>query len=148
MNLINSRINMIKEGRNEHFVTELQTGYVVFCDHQTFKGYALFLCKRKASELHELGAVFKKKFLYEMSVVAEAVHTVFKPDKLNYELLGNAEPHLHWHIIPRYLNDPAWGHPIWRLSKARRESILFDEVSMEPMKLKLKETIYKLLKIS
>jgi diadenosine tetraphosphate (Ap4A) HIT family hydrolase len=63
-------------------------------------------------------------------------------------LLGNAEPHLHWHIIPRYLNDPAWGHPIWRLSKARRESILFDEVSMEPMKLKLKETIYKLLKIS
>ena len=32
---------------------------------------------------------------------------------MNYELLGNSDPHLHWHIIPRYKTDPRWGAPIW-----------------------------------
>jgi hypothetical protein len=32
---------------------------------------------------------------------------------MNYELLGNTDPHLHWHIVPRYKTDPRWGQPIW-----------------------------------
>lgn len=36
-----------------------------------------------------------------------------KPDHMNYELLGNSVPHLHWHIAPRYKTDPRWGRPIW-----------------------------------
>ena len=26
----------------------------------------------------------------------------FKPAHMNYSLLGNYFPHLHWHLIPRY----------------------------------------------
>lgn len=148
MSLISCRINMILEESNKYFVVELQTGYVVFCDDQTFRGYTLFLCKQNKTELHDLSPGFRDKFLFEMSIVAEAVWIVFKPDKLNYELLGNAEPHLHWHIIPRYLGDPAWGHPIWWLPKLEREKIHFDEKVMKLNKLKLKRIIYKLLKNS
>jgi hypothetical protein len=25
---------------------------------------------------------------------------VFKPDKINYELLGNGCPHIHWNLYP------------------------------------------------
>ncbi len=32
---------------------------------------------------------------------------------MNYELLGNTNPSLHWHVIPRYKDDPRWGQPIW-----------------------------------
>ena len=36
-----------------------------------------------------------------------------RPDHVNVESLGNVVPHLHWHIIPRYVGDARWGMPIW-----------------------------------
>jgi len=42
-----------------------------------------------------------------------AVLAVAEPDHMNIESLGNVVAHLHWHIIPRYRNDPRWGQPIW-----------------------------------
>jgi diadenosine tetraphosphate (Ap4A) HIT family hydrolase len=35
----------------------------------------------------------------------------FQPVKMNYQTLGNALPHLHTHLIPRYADDPAPGFP-------------------------------------
>ncbi len=52
-----------------------------------------------------------------MLTVARAVEQHFDPAKLNYMMLGNAVPHLHTHIVPRYLNDPDPGRPplfMWR----------------------------------
>jgi diadenosine tetraphosphate (Ap4A) HIT family hydrolase len=48
-----------------------------------------------------------------MAHVAEAVFRAFAPRKLNYELLGNSVSHLHWHIFPRYDNDPNPQWPVW-----------------------------------
>ncbi|MCJ8007816.1 HIT family protein [Lederbergia wuyishanensis] len=115
--LICNRINMIKEGTNKYFVAELETGYVVIGDHQYFEGYTLFLCKEHKHELHELNSDYKQKFLIEMSTVSEAVFRAFKPDKLNYELLGNGDSHMHWHIFPRRLNEPNPTYPVWWTSR-------------------------------
>ncbi|NLM33992.1 MAG: HIT domain-containing protein [Clostridiales bacterium] len=65
------------------------------------KGYTLFLCKEHVTELHQLAHDFKMKCLEEMSLVAVAVYKVFKPEKMNYELLGNGDSHVHWHLFPR-----------------------------------------------
>jgi diadenosine tetraphosphate (Ap4A) HIT family hydrolase len=42
-----------------------------------------------------------------------AVTRAVRPDHVNVAALGNVVPHLHWHVIPRYLGDPRWGAPIW-----------------------------------
>ncbi|MDD5253576.1 MAG: HIT family protein [Candidatus Nanoarchaeia archaeon] len=118
--LICERISAIKENKNPCFVKELETGYVVLGDFQFYKGYTLFLCKKHVQELHELNPEFKSKFLNEMSLVSEAVFKAFKPLKLNYELLGNSESHLHWHIFPRHLNDPNPKNPVWIIDKKVR----------------------------
>ena len=120
--LICNRIQLIKEGKNPYFVCELKTGYVVLGDHQRFKGYTLFLCKEHASELHFLSKEFKTNFLEEMTLVAEAIYNVYKPDKMNYELLGNGDSHLHWHLFPRFDGDlGTYGNngkgPVWWLPK-------------------------------
>ncbi len=36
---------------------------------------------------------------------------------MNYTSLGNVVPHLHWHIVPRYRQDPRWGGPIYTTTR-------------------------------
>ena len=65
------------------------------------------------------------KFLEEMSIVSEAVSKAFHAEKINYELLGNGDTHLHWHLFPRVSGDlegcgnngkgPAWWYPMEKM---------------------------------
>jgi diadenosine tetraphosphate (Ap4A) HIT family hydrolase len=32
---------------------------------------------------------------------------------VNLASLGNITPHLHWHVIPRFADDPHFPNPIW-----------------------------------
>ena len=118
--MICQRIEQIEKGENPCFITEMKTGYVVFGDHQFYPGYSLFLSKIHAEELHDLVFDVKKQFLMEMTFVAEAIYKVFKPSKLNYELLGNKDRHMHWHLYPRYEDDPDPNKPIWSFPKEKR----------------------------
>ena len=118
MCLICDRIELIKQGRNPHFVKELETGYVVIGDGQYFKGYTLFLAKKHVTELHQMEPEEKLKFLEEMSIVQEAVAKAFHAEKMNIELLGNGDAHVHWHLFPRKSGDMNdYGHngrgPVW-----------------------------------
>jgi len=118
--LICDRIGLIRAGNNPHFVAETETGFVVIGDQQLFRGYTLFLCKEHKQELHELESDFRKQFLWEMSEVAESVFRAFTPRKLNYELLGNTDHHLHWHIFPRHADDPMPNRTVWNVPKEIR----------------------------
>ncbi len=113
--LICERIDMIRQGVNPYFVAELETGYVVLGDHQHFHGYTLFLCKVHASELFHLPNDFRQKHMDEMVLVAKAVYEAFAPEKLNYELLGNGDSHIHWHLFPRNTGDTPKKGPVWQL---------------------------------
>ena len=72
---------------------------------QHFEGYTLFLCKQHVTELFLLEPKYKIKFLEEMSIVAQAVALAFKAEKMNVELLGNGDAHVHWHLFPRVKGD-------------------------------------------
>ncbi len=98
---------------NPYFVADLESGYAVLGDNQYVPGYTLFISKTCVPELHELAPERRSRFLDEMATVAEAVFRAFEPRKLNYELLGNSVAHLHWHLIPRYADDPKPEWPIW-----------------------------------
>ena len=118
MCLICERIELIKQGKNPHFVKEFETGYVVIGDGQYFKGYTLFLAKEHVTELHQMEYETKIKFLEEMSIVQEAVAKAFQAEKMNIELLGNGDAHVHWHLFPRKAGDmQGYGHngrgPVW-----------------------------------
>ena len=152
MCFICDRIEMIKQSANPCFVKELETGYVVMGDNQHFKGYTLFLCKEHKTELFHLDHEYKMKFLLEMSLVAQAVSNAFGAEKMNYELLGNGETHLHWHLFPRVNGDienygncgkgPVWWYPMEKMySDDNRPTA--DE--LEEMKVRLNKELTKVL---
>ena len=152
MCFICERIGMIQKGTNPYFVKELETGYVVIGDHQHFKGYTLFLFKEHVTELHLIDRSTKMKFLEEMSIVAQAVQNAFGAEKMNYEMLGNGEAHMHWHLFPRRKNDlgeygnngkgPVWWYPMDKMyADANKPS----EVELNDMKSRLIFELDKLL---
>ena len=98
---------------NPYLVAELETGYAVLADNQHIPGYTIFVLKTCVPELHDLSPEVRSRFLDEMALVAEAVFRAFAPRKLNEELLGNSVAHLHWHIFPRYADDPNPQWPVW-----------------------------------
>lgn len=150
--LVCDRIELIKKGENPYFVCELETGYVVLGDYQRFKGYTLFLCKKHFQELHQLPKDFKLKFLEEMSLVGEAVFMVYQPDKLNYELLGNGDSHLHFHLFPRRAGDlEGYGNegkgPVWWLPREEmyNEKYRLNSIDLNQEVKRLKEAIFHLI---
>ena len=154
MCLICDRIEMIKQGTNPFFVKELETGYVVIGDNQHFYGYTLFLYKNHGNktEIFHLEKDERSKFLEEMTIVAEAVSKAFGAEKMNYELLGMGDAHLHWHLYPRRNGDianygnngkgPVWWYPMEKMySDDNRPT----EEELEQMKSKLLIELDKLL---
>lgn len=145
--LICDRIELIKQKKNPYFVKEMKSGYVVVGDGQFYKGYTLLLNKVHASELHQIDKQSQLEFLSDMAIVAEAVWNVFKPDKLNYELLGNTDEHMHWHIFPRRKTDPKPYTGVWAVDKSIRKDEKFNPTSEELKKMTkiLSKEINKLL---
>ena len=87
-----------------------------------------------------------------MSVVAEAVAKAFGAEKMNYELLGNGDTHLHWHLFPRVSGDlegygnngkgPVWWYPMDKMYDPNNRP---SEPELNEMKAKLEMELDKLL---
>jgi diadenosine tetraphosphate (Ap4A) HIT family hydrolase len=117
---------------NPYFVAALETGNVVLGWNQMIPGYTLFLSKTHAPELHDLPADVRPRHLREMDFVAEGVYRAFTPRKLNIESLGNSVAHLHWHIFPRYDNDPNPRFPVWN-NEAWMQASRITEIDAETL---------------
>jgi diadenosine tetraphosphate (Ap4A) HIT family hydrolase len=94
-------------------VRELPASMAILGHDQFYRGYTVVIAKTHATELYRLGVDELAQYLGDMVGMARAIDEAFKPRKMNYECLGNTVPHLHWHLFPRYADDPNPTRPIW-----------------------------------
>ncbi|GFO70088.1 HIT family protein [Geomonas limicola] len=94
-------------------VIELTQTKVSLNRDQFFKGYCFVYAKDHVTELFHLDEAVRNQVMAEVTAVAQVLYNLFAPDKINYELLGNMAPHMHWHIVPRFASDPLWPRPHW-----------------------------------
>src|SRR5262249_18277808 len=100
---------------------------------QFYRGYCVLVSRTHAHELSALPDPERRAYLDEMCLLAHAIETCFQPHKLNYELLGNQVPHLHWHLFPRFRHDPALLSPVWlALDRAERDPELRRQMETGP----------------
>ena len=97
------------------FVSKLSVSSLYLTKNQTYRGYCqLIFDPRHVSRLDQLSHQEWTALAADLFIAQQAVVRVVRPDHVNVESLGNIIPHLHWHIVPRFLDDPTWGAPIWQ----------------------------------
>jgi diadenosine tetraphosphate (Ap4A) HIT family hydrolase len=103
------------KGDNDSSV-QVFTGEVaeVYLERRTrLPGYCIVVWRHgHVAEPTDLDPGQASRYWAEVLAVGWAVRTRFAPVKMNYLTLGNTVPHLHTHVLPRYLDDPAPGGPI------------------------------------
>lgn len=73
--------------------------------NQNYLGRCIIWCKREDIEdLSECTDAERDELFEIIKELKRAAEKLFQPDSLNYAFLGNMEPHLHGHFIPRYQN--------------------------------------------
>ncbi len=105
-----------ESGGARFFVGDFADGYLQRRAPQ--EGYTIVAFHRRhVPDLTSLTREESAGFWNDAIVVARALESVFTPCHLNYNVLGNAVPHVHVHIVPRYLDDPCPGMPLkpWNL---------------------------------
>jgi diadenosine tetraphosphate (Ap4A) HIT family hydrolase len=83
---------------------------------QFFPGWSVLVLRRHATELFHLTAAERARLIEEVSDLARALAAAFGARKVNYALLGNQLPHIHWHVIPRLGDDPAPREPAFAVA--------------------------------
>lgn len=104
--LIHKRVKSAQAGENPSVICRVSSGWVVLGDMQFLRGYSLLLPDPVVPDLNALSREDRMRYLYEMSVVGDALLEVTGACRINYEILCNLEPALHAHVFPRYLSEP------------------------------------------
>jgi diadenosine tetraphosphate (Ap4A) HIT family hydrolase len=120
-------IDRIKASAFPDFIAELKSCYVILGDQQFYRGYCVLFAKLHATELYLMPADAARLLSDEMRLVAEAIAVVAKPWKMNYECLGNSEPHVHWHLLPRHETDEMRHGPVWLRPESERRVALEED---------------------
>lgn len=87
-------------------IRRLESGWAVLSVYQGFRGYSMLLPDPVVPSLNALTADQRQIFLNDMGRLGDALLEVTHASRINYEILGNAEPALHAHLIPRYHHEP------------------------------------------
>jgi diadenosine tetraphosphate (Ap4A) HIT family hydrolase len=88
-------------------IASLPSGWAVFGERQFVYGYALLLPDPVVPDINSLGANERAQFLFDMTLIGDALLAVTGALRINYAIFGNLEPALHAHIVPRYADEPA-----------------------------------------
>jgi diadenosine tetraphosphate (Ap4A) HIT family hydrolase len=86
---------------------------IIRVESQEYVGFCRVVLKRHVAEMTDLNLVERSRLMNVVYAVETVLREVYQPTKINLATLGNIVPHLHWHIIPRFQDDPHFPNPIW-----------------------------------
>ena len=91
-------------------IGELAASKVYLFKEQSHKGRVIVASPLHVSEITALSVTERAAFMEDVNRVAEAIHRLYKPTKVNYGAYGDTGHHLHFHLVPKYANDEfEWG---------------------------------------
>ena len=90
-------------------ICELETSKVYLFKEQSHPGRVIVAHKKHVSELIELDEKERAAYMEDIAKVAETLHKLYHPQKINYGAYGDTGHHLHFHLVPKYKDQYEWG---------------------------------------
>ena len=81
-------------------IGELESSKVYLFREQSHKGRVIVAHKKHVSEITDLTKEERALYMEDIAKVADAMHKIFHPDKVNYGAYGDTGSHLHFHLVP------------------------------------------------
>jgi len=101
------------EDNDSQIIWQGDDSRIILIDDPFLPGFCRVIWNRHVSEMTDLSFVERELLMTLVFAVEDAVRHVMRPDKINLASMGNMVPHLHWHVVPRYSDDPFFPATIW-----------------------------------
>lgn len=86
---------------------------VVHVNEPGYPGFCRVIWRSHVKEMTDLSEDDRIHLMEVVFAVESVLREQIEPAKINLASLGNLVPHLHWHVIPRFDDDPHFPQPIW-----------------------------------
>ena len=86
---------------------------VIRADEPGFPAFYRVVWNDHAAEFSDLSPDERRECIEAVVQVEAALRAHLAPDKINLAALGNAVPHLHWHVIARFAWDSRFPGAVW-----------------------------------
>jgi len=104
-------------------------GAVLFADRQLrivavedplHPAFCRVIWQAHVREMTDLAPAERAHLMEAVFATEQALRATLPVDKINLASLGNVTPHLHWHVIARFAEDPHFPAPVW--AEARHQT--------------------------
>ena len=147
MTNIHQQVTSARAGTEPALICQMPSGWAVLCAMQYLPGYCILLPDPVVSSLNALTREWRAEYLCDMSIIGDALLEVTDAFRINYAIMGNSDPVLHAHIVPRYMSEPEHirKHLPWSYPPVFMEERPFDYERDQELMTKLAEAIKKRL---
>ncbi len=90
-------------------VAQLSVSRLFVFKEQTYHGRCLVAYNKHVDDLNLLSDEERNAFMADVVRATRAMQKVFNPDKINYGAYSDTLSHLHFHLIPKYIDGPDFG---------------------------------------
>jgi diadenosine tetraphosphate (Ap4A) HIT family hydrolase len=90
---------------------------VIAVDEAEYPGFTRVVLNEHVKEMSDLCPPERNRLMEAVWAVEAAQRAVLAPEKINVASFGNMTPHVHWHVIPRYLDDAHFPNPTWAVAQ-------------------------------
>ena len=103
---------------------------VILADEPDYPGFCRVIWDAHVREMSDLSADDALRLMTTVLAVERAVRRCLMPYKVNLASLGNVVPHVHWHVIPRFLDDRHYPDPVWAAPRRDSAPVAFDRAAL------------------
>jgi diadenosine tetraphosphate (Ap4A) HIT family hydrolase len=102
---------------------------VVLADEPQHPAFVRVIWNAHVAETCDLAASDRDHLMRVVFEVERGLRDGMRPDKINLASLGNVVPHLHWHVIGRWRDDPMFPGSVWSAPAVRDPALVAERTA-------------------